>query len=137
MRAVLGLLLALALWGASLWWGFPVVPWEVTLRPLRRPVASQGPAPGPRWLHAEVVRSVPELDGLAVGDQVQWDRYGVLAPVAGTQVCVPVLATGGPLAVTPIGGGRTYAGVVRLTLVPPGTPGCDATELEPVLPRHP
>lgn len=112
----------------------PVLPWELTVRPVT-PQARGAAAPEP-WLLARVERPLPHLDGLAVGDQVRFDRYGVLAPLAGAALCVPVLARG-TVRVVPLGGGLSYAGAVRMSLVDPATPGCAAAGLGPVLPQYP
>jgi hypothetical protein len=130
---LLGLPLGLALWGASLWWR---PPYSLSLRLEPRPpapaaVARRAP---PVW-RVEVTETFPHLEGLAVGDRVQFDRYGILPPTRGSVQCVPV----GPDSVqfTPIGGRLTHAGHVDITRVPGDTPGCEpAPRPQPLLSLH-
>lgn len=114
MRAPLLWLLAGLLWGGGLYLGgMPVVPWEVTLRPHTPPQPRAAPDPG-RGVRLEVTRTFPHLEGLALGDRIQFDRYGVLLPTAGSVLCVspPVRDT---LTVTPIGGRIDHAGHLAVT----------------------
>lgn len=128
--------LAMLLWSVGLFVGWRV-PFEVTVRPAPL-VHDPGPptASGPRWLQATVTRTYPGLDGLALGDAVQFDRYGVLAPTVGSVVCVPLTGSGA-VQLTPIGGRITHAGSVDVVLVAPGAPGCEPAGLEPQLSLHP
>lgn len=133
MRAflpLLGLPLGLVLWGSLLWWSPPYgLSLRLEPRPLVRPLGPQ-----PDVWRLEVTETFPHLEGLAVGDRVQFDRYGVLAPVRGSVHCVPAA---GPLAILPLGGRIDHVGHVQSTRVP-ATPGCGTpARLESVLSVHP
>jgi hypothetical protein len=113
LLAVLGLPLGLALWGVSLW---SSPPYGVSLRLTPRPLV-QAVAPASPWqvLQVEMRRSVPGLDGVAVGDRVQFDRYGVLAPVAGRVLCVWLPPGSGPPLLTALGGSHRVEDLVSRT----------------------
>lgn len=140
MRRALLWLLAGLLWGVGLWWGgLPVVPWEVTVRPAPRPgPAVLRPQEPPTHLAIAVLRTVPGLDGLAIGDAMQFDRYGVVDAVAGTAVCVPLMpGVHHPVMVTPLGGRLPHGRMVSLDLVSAAAgPECGA-RLPPLLSQHP
>jgi hypothetical protein len=128
MRTVLAVLclpVALALWGASLWWGLP---WSLQLRLEPRPPPP--PAQARRIVYAEVIQPfVPPVEGLALGDRVQFDRYGMLAPALGTRHCAVLQPSGGQVEVSPVGGAH-HAGRVRL-VVQSTAAGCpDPASLE-------
>ena len=123
------LVLALALWGSGLWWHWPVWPFELVVRHGARAPVPAADA-GPRWLRAEVTRSVPGLEGLALGDHVQFDRYGIVDATAGAVVCAPWHPwSHWPVTVTAIGGKQPYANVLTLDLVPAAV--CESAVSEP------
>jgi hypothetical protein len=124
--------LGVTLWSLLLWRGG--LPVEVAVRPALRP----GEPQAPHWLRATVTQTFPALEGLALGDAVRFDRYGLVAPVAGTVHCTP-LAPGAleALIITPIGGRRTHEGRLRLDLVAPDAPGCEPERPRALLPLHP
>ena len=137
MRALittLGLpLVALGWFGLQLsGWAWPL---RLSVELLPQPVM-QAPAPTPApaetLLKAFVTATYPHLEGLALGDAVQFDRYGILAPTVGSVVCLP-RPPGGRVAVTPLGGRLTHVGSVDVTLVAPGAPGCESPRLEPIV----
>lgn len=126
---------ALALWGVGLVVGVPF-PWEVTVRPAGR--ASPVAHPGMRVLRAEVTATLPGLDGLALGDRVQFDRYGILPPVAGSVLCLPFFGVQMPrMAVTPLGGLSTHATSVAFTVDDSGAvSGCESASAQSQLPVY-
>ena len=135
LRVGLALVALLAMGGAS-WWRGALVPYEVTVRP----VVVRAPAVPPqdsRWLIATVTQSFPGLEGLALGDRVQFDRYGLLEPQRGSVHCavLPWWASAA-IVVTPIGGRLSHEGVVSLVVESAPAPGCAAERAGAVIPVY-
>lgn len=148
MRALITagwLCLALGVWVAGMVWRGPVFPWAVTVHSVTRPAAVQGSTastpgllqgvpgsgsrvPGlqpettnqrPETLRLTVTRACPGIDGLAVGDAVRFDRYGLLAPSAGSTLDLPAGVDPTALQFVPYGGGCPHAGEIRITRAAP------------------